>query len=127
MRSMLDRWPYILSVALMTLALGACSRGASKQEAPAAGGAVVTVVATDFAFALDPPLRAGTVTFALRNDGLAPHDFALRGAGVDRKTPAIQRGQTASLTVDLTPGTYTYLCSIPGHDRLGLQGSFTVS
>jgi plastocyanin len=137
---MFNRWPYLLSIVLVTLALGACG-GAARREAPSApppaagtrqaaadGGAVVNVVSKDFAFSLDAArINAGTVTFVLRNDGPAPHDFAIRGNGADQKTPIIQQGKTASLTVDLKPGTYAYICSIPGHDHLGMQGTFTVA
>jgi plastocyanin len=140
MRSLFYRWPFILSIVLVTLALGACGGGAAQREAPATpppaagarqaapdGGAVVNVVSKDFAFSLDAArINAGPTTFVLRNDGPAPHDFAIRGNGVDQKTPIIQQGKSASLTVGLKPGPYTYICTIPGHDHLGMQGTFTV-
>ena len=142
MHSLIDRWPSLLIVVVMTAALGACAgnaaqrdaaaanppaTGAQQAAAPADGGPVVNVVSKNFAFALDAQQApAGRVTFVLTNDGPAPHDFAIRGSGIDRKTPVIERGKTASLTVDLQPGTYTFICAVPGHDQLGMTGTFTV-
>ena len=136
------RWPHLLGVLLLTIALAACgstARGsapapttpaAGGQAAGAAsgGGTTVNVVASNFAFALDATrASAGAVTFVVRNDSPAEHDFAIRGQGVDRKTPMLKRGETASLTVELPPGTYTYVCTVGGHERLGMHGTFTVT
>ena len=41
-------------------------------------------------------------------------------------TQTINQGATASLTVDLTPGTYAIVCTVPGHDLLGMKGTVTV-
>jgi plastocyanin len=142
MHSLINRWTYAVSIILVTVSLAACSGSAPRTESPPAkppaagaasapatnGGATVKVVSRNFSFSLDTTrIPAGQVTFVLANEGPAPHDFAIRGNGVDRKTPVIDRGQTASLTVDLKPGTYTYICAIPGHDHLGMQGSLTVA
>jgi uncharacterized cupredoxin-like copper-binding protein len=41
------------------------------------------------------------------------------------KTKTITGGQT-SVSVDLTPGTYTFFCSVPGHEQAGMKGTLTV-
>ncbi len=141
-RSPLARWPHLLGVLLLTMALAACS-GTARGSAPAppipaaggqaavgasGGGTIVNVAASNFAFSLDTTrASAGAVTFVVRNDSPAEHDFAIRGQGVDRKTPMLKRGETASLTVELRPGTYTYVCTVGGHERLGMHGTFTVA
>ena len=71
-------------------------------------------------------MPAGTTTFVLKNTGPSPHDFRITGNGVDQKTATINQGATASLTVDLTPGTYAIVCTVPGHDLLGMKGTVTV-
>jgi uncharacterized cupredoxin-like copper-binding protein len=63
----------------------------------------------------------------VQNNGSTQHDFAIRGNGVEQKTPTIKPGEIARLTVDLEPGAYTYVCTIPGHEQLGMNGTFTVT
>ena len=94
----------------------------------AGNGPSVNVAARDFAFSLDTAeIKAGTVTFVVKNNGSMPHDFEIRGDGVTQKTEMLDPGETASLTVDLQPGTYTYVCTVGGHNFLGMKGTFTVS
>ncbi|MBI5666984.1 MAG: cupredoxin domain-containing protein [Chloroflexi bacterium] len=125
---------FSVAVALVAIILAAC-RADMPQENEARGGdnradgdGAINVVARDFSFALDvSQAEAGTVTFVVDNHGTMPHDFAFKGSGVEQKTPIIQPGETARLTVELQPGTYTYLCTIPGHEQLGMKGTFTVT
>jgi plastocyanin len=35
-------------------------------------------------------------------------------------------GGTQSLSVHLPPGTYTFYCSVPGHEQAGMKGTLTV-
>jgi uncharacterized cupredoxin-like copper-binding protein len=88
----------------------------------------VTVSMVEFAFHLSTTtVRCGTVTFNVKNDGGAEHDFVLPTlpAGV---TPLIQPGGSFTLTVTFTnSGSYTYLCDVPGHDRLGMIGTLDVT
>ena len=51
----------------------------------------------------------------------------IEGNGVDEKTPTIEAGKTATLKVDLKPGTYDVYCSIPGHKQAGMDVKLTVS
>ncbi|HMN27720.1 MAG TPA: cupredoxin domain-containing protein [Caldilineaceae bacterium] len=143
MYMMSNRWPQLLGVLLLSVAIGACGGNRPHTEAVAdsrpaqpshqessseAGATIVTVVTSEFDFTLDPtPISAGTVTFVIQNNGHAPHDFAIEGKGVNQKSAMIQPGARATLTIDLTPGSYTYLCDIPGHAMLGMKGSFTVN
>lgn len=93
----------------------------------AGSGATVNVVAREFALTLDrTQVEGGPITFAFRNEGRLPHDFAIQGKGVDEKTALIERGATASLRVTLSPGAYTYLCTAPGHEHLDMRGTFEV-
>jgi uncharacterized cupredoxin-like copper-binding protein len=147
MQSMKTRWPFILSMLLLSVVLAACggqrtqrhesamhqpSVQTAQQDAaqPSArrGDTTVNVVAQDFSFTLDAAqVNAGTITFVVQNKGSMPHDFAIEGNGVDQKTAMIQPGQSGSLTVNLQPGIYIYVCTVPGHAILGMRGELTVN
>ncbi len=96
---------------------------------PAAGGSgnALEVEAVDLAFKpnqLTAP--AGEVTVNLTNNGFLPHDLTIEGVdGAD--TGIINAGKTATFTVTLAAGTYTFYCSVPGHKDAGMVGSLVVS
>jgi plastocyanin len=41
------------------------------------------------------------------------------------KTPTFEGG-SHTLSVHLAPGTYTFYCSVPGHEQAGMKGTLTV-
>jgi plastocyanin len=73
-------------------------------------------------------LRAGPVTFRVKNDGNVPHGFQIEGEGLDKGTPQIAAGQSASLTVTLKPGTYEIYCPLAeqSHKMAGMLKKITV-
>lgn len=90
------------------------------------GGDTYTFVAVDIEFEEAPTeVAAGSVTFELVNDGSADHNVVVKEVG-DEAVVEAAGGETATGTVDLEPGEYTYECSIPGHAG-SMNGSFTVS
>jgi plastocyanin len=143
MQGMATRWLHRLSILLLSVALAACSGRTTPGDKVAIGapsartpqedgvngsGTTLHAVATDFSFALDASqVRAGRITFLVKNDGAIPHDLAIQGHGVDQKTGMLKPGHTASLTVDLKPGIYTYRCTVLGHTLLGMKGTVTVT
>jgi plastocyanin len=72
--------------------------------------------------------NAGKVTIAFTNSSPLAHDVVLVNSAktIVGQTPVFQGG-TKTFTVTLTPGTYTYYCSVPGHREAGMQGTLTVS
>ncbi len=68
----------------------------------------------------------GHIKFTATNTGKFPHNFAIMVNGKEQKTPNISAGQTGTLEVDLTPGTYETLCDIPGHKDKGMAGQIVV-
>ena len=73
-------------------------------------------------------VRAGQpVEVTLRNGGSIPHDFALTDGVSSPVKVEAQVGQTAhgTFTID-TPGTYTFICTVPGHAAAGMRGTITV-
>jgi plastocyanin len=115
------------------LLLGACGGGDGETaatpdtEAAAAPAGGVTVVATEFAFEPeDFRLPADTdVELTLDNTGVVEHDIVVEDLG-DRELVYADASTSATETVNLPGGTYTYYCSIPGHRQAGMEGTLTV-
>lgn len=87
----------------------------------------ITVTATDFAFTPSTlTLKKGDeVSITFKNNGKYPHNFTISELGVGTKT--IQPGQEDTLT--FTPsksGSFTFLCTVPGHADRGMTGTLTV-
>jgi plastocyanin len=132
-RSLAARLAVPLTLAALAAAQLACGAGGQSggggstadSSVPPADGSV-SVEARLFGFELSTDTaNAGAVTFVVSNDEFLPHDFRLYGNGLDEQTDRINQGETATLTVDLEPGTYTYLCTVEGHDE-NMTGTFTV-
>jgi glucose/arabinose dehydrogenase/uncharacterized cupredoxin-like copper-binding protein len=86
----------------------------------------VRVDATDFSFKLSRlSVPAGsTVRFVVRNRGGVAHDFVIRG----ERTRLLRPSQAQTITVAFPrKGTFRYVCSVPGHTRLGMKGVFGAS
>jgi uncharacterized cupredoxin-like copper-binding protein len=44
------------------------------------------------------------------------------------KGDIVSSGGVSTITIpDLKPGTYTYFCSVPGHEAAGMKGTLTVN
>jgi uncharacterized cupredoxin-like copper-binding protein len=85
----------------------------------------VTVTASEFAFALSRGSIAapGTVVFRVVNRGKIGHDFKIAG----KKTRLLAPGTSQTVTVRFAkPGRFTYVCTVTGHARLGMKGTFAV-
>jgi nitrite reductase (NO-forming) len=78
------------------------------------------------------------ITFTATNKGKgfhafgivdSPDDFAnpLWGSAIGSATSPLKPGQSGTSTFTAgAPGTYYYICLVPGHAQLGMQGSFIV-
>lgn len=70
---------------------------------------------------------AGEVTVNFTNPQAIPHDVDIEdsaGEGVG-ETDLVSE-DSASVKVDLEPGTYTFFCSVPGHREAGMEGTINV-
>ena len=101
------------------------------ESTTAAPAAPKSVAVTEVEFRIELPsttVAPGTYTFDLTNKGQVGHDLVFNGPGVDNeKTPVIDPGKTAKLTVDLKTGTYDVYCSVPGHKQAGMDVKLKVS
>lgn len=68
---------------------------------------------------------AGEITFRMQNDSSLPHNIAVRN-GSRTEGPVVTQGGTSEFTANLRAGTYTFYCSVPGHEEGGMVGELTV-
>jgi plastocyanin len=70
--------------------------------------------------------KPGKVTIDFENPAALEHDVAIEQNGkLIAKSALIAKGKT-SVSADLAPGTYTFLCTVPGHAEAGMEGTLTV-
>ena len=70
--------------------------------------------------------QAGKVTIDFDNPSTLEHDVAIEQDGKQIAiSETIAKGKT-SVSADLEPGTYTFLCTVPGHAEAGMEGTLTV-
>jgi plastocyanin len=117
-----------LTLLAATLVLAACGGddGGDGDSGAAGDGGVISIEAGDLYF--DPEeasAQAGTVEFELVNVGAVEHDLVIEEAG-DTEVAYAEPGETATGSIELEAGTYTYYCSIPGH-RATMEGTLEVS
>lgn len=103
---------------------------APKPQAPAKGGGETLQLAaspTQLAFdAAKLAGKSGKVTIDFTNPSALEHDVAIEQGGKQiAVSELITKGKT-SVSADLAPGTYTYLCTVPGHAEAGMEGVLTV-
>ena len=75
----------------------------------------------------DATAKAGNVTINFDNKQSLQHDVAVADSSgkVLGQTDLVSSG-TANATVNLTAGTYTFYCTVPGHKEAGMEGTLTV-
>jgi plastocyanin len=71
--------------------------------------------------------KAGKVTINFTNQASLEHNVTVASSSgaVLGATPTFQGG-AKTLAVNLTPGTYKYYCSVPGHRQAGMEGTLVV-
>jgi len=68
--------------------------------------------------------RSGQVTVYMTNNDLFWHTFTVQKLGVSMAVP-IKGHRT--MTFSAAPGTYQFMCSVPGHAQAGMRGTLTVT
>jgi plastocyanin len=98
----------------------------AQPTAPSPKAATVQVSEKEFKITLaSTTLKAGQITFDVKNVGTIPHDLVI--AGTSDRTKLISPGQTATLTAQLKPGRYELYCSVAGHKQAGMDEKIQVS
>jgi uncharacterized cupredoxin-like copper-binding protein len=123
---------FIWTLALVALGGGGILAGAflpassaTTAGAHATKSVTITVTAKEWSFALSKrSVPVGTtVNFKVTNKGKIGHDFKIAG----KKTKLLNPGQSQTITVKFTKkGKFAFLCTVTGHAKLGMQGTFGV-
>lgn len=103
---------------------------AEPQPTPS-GPAMLGVVEREWSITLSrTTLPAGPVNVDVINFGEDPHNLAFRRAGQPQpwaSFPTISFEQTHSQTINLERGTWSLICSLSGHEQLGMRATVTVA
>jgi uncharacterized cupredoxin-like copper-binding protein len=124
---------------------GSPSPAANASAAPSASAATNTIDLTEWKVAVATTMTQGTSTFTISNLGTIPHELLVfksdlepsaypvdaagdiqeEGAGVTLLSDGdnIDPAGSQVRAIDLAPGTYLFVCNIPGHFKAGM---FTV-
>ena len=146
--------PLIFAAACLVLTLGAVSAAAIRDDGPGTGTPAASPMASPAASPVASPAASPTaaqdgpavielttgdmkfapksltipantdITLRITNEGKLPHDVVLVGTSL--ATARIVSGATAELTLNLAPGTYTFICSVLGHKQAGMVGTIVV-
>jgi uncharacterized cupredoxin-like copper-binding protein len=122
---------------------------ASPAAPPVATALAPTISLYEWKVIAPVTLKAGTTTFTISNFGTIPHELLIfksplaankypvdakgdikeEGAGVDLLSDGdnIDPSGSQVRSVDLTPGTYLFVCNIPGHFKSGMLSVLTVT
>jgi plastocyanin len=108
------------------VACGGGSSGGSKGEpTKTVTDGKLTIDALDVHFDIGTiKTTAGPLTVTMDNKGAIPHSFKIEGTDMTLKANG---GKSATGTVTLKKGTYTFECTIPGHAAQGMKGKVIVS
>jgi plastocyanin len=96
-----------------------------------AGGSIVKIAAasgTELSYTTkEASANAGQVSIEFENPQALQHDVTVEDSSgkVLGATELVSEG-SATATVNLKPGTYTFYCSVPGHRDAGMEGTLTV-
>nr|MBA2599747.1 cupredoxin domain-containing protein [Actinomycetota bacterium] len=124
-------------LALVALALAACSGGAARDDDPSAilPGKIQPTDGPYVSVAVDNHFHdihrnenveiADDRTFVIRNEGRNLHNVSIRGTDIDRDIRMGESFRLSSVGERLEPGTYQIFCRY--HDYEGMTGEITVT
>lgn len=117
----------------------AASEGSEGGKAPAGGkasrggaegpGGTLQLAASPTTIAFDKTSltsKPGEVTIDFDNPSAIEHDVAIEQGGKEIAVSDTITESETSVSADLAPGSYTFLCTVPGHAEAGMEGTLTV-
>lgn len=101
----------------------------AEKEAGAGASTTLKLAASPTALAFDTTeleAKAGKVTIDFDNPSAIPHNVVIEEDGKELAgfEPIVEDEEAVS--ADLEPGTYTFLCTVPGHAEAGMEGTLAV-
>jgi plastocyanin len=112
----------VLVVAVAALAAGGVALAASSAT-------MLKLSASKTALKFDKSaLKAapGKVTIVMANPSFLPHNVAIKGNGAKAVGKIVTKGGISTVSATLKKGSYTFYCSVPGHEAAGMKGTLTV-
>ena len=71
--------------------------------------------------------KPGKVTLDFTNESPVGHNVVIEDSGgKEIASTDVITGQSTTAEFTVKPGTYTFFCSIPGHEQAGMKGTLTV-
>jgi plastocyanin len=103
-------------------------KSGASSSAPAPGGTLqLAADPTEIAFdKTSLTSKPGKVTIDFTNPAALEHDVAIEKDGKQIAVSEIIAQGKTSVSAELKPGTYTFLCTVPGHAEAGMEGTLTV-
>jgi plastocyanin len=119
-------WPRLAAAVVLAFVV-ACGGPAATEDgadADADPGTVAVVGRDDLTWDTERlTAPSGTITVELTCEPAVNHNLVIDET--DELVAECAPGETVSGTVELPPGTYTYVCTVPGHERT-MRGTLTV-
>ena len=117
----------IITLVAALLLTGCTGGGRADAPPPITTDQRVEMVARDNLFGpTEVRTKAGPTAFVLRNEGYVAHNLQVRDAAGKKlaESPLVTRGKSTHVQVDLPPGAYQLICTVPGH--ADMKASLTV-
>jgi plastocyanin len=99
------------------------------EEAGKGAGTTLHVEASETALEFNTTeleAEAGEVTIDFKNPSAIAHNVVIEQNGKKFASFEPVAEKEESETADLKPGTYTFLCTVPGHAAAGMEGTLVV-
>ena len=114
----------LLLAVTAALVLAACGNGADDANGDVDGDALQLVGQDDLRWDVEElEAEAGTVEFVVECEGVN-HNLVIEE--LDEEVLECGPGETATGSIELEPGEYTYVCTVPGHEET-MRGTLTVN
>jgi plastocyanin len=116
----------LLAVVAMLVPLTACGGGGGGGVTKTATNGKIDVNAADIHFDVKTiKATAGPLTITLHETGALPHTFTIPSQKFELKVDNSHKSATG--TVTLAKGTYSFSCSVDAHAAQGMNGKIVVS